>query len=100
MDMTFAPIARRWVILVSGSLLLVLGVIVLCTNLPIAFGWAEYAPISGMAFYPGLSSAHGIVDGIGRVSFDRYASFSGQIAIALGIALVTGWIGFALGKRA
>lgn len=99
MDMTFAPFARRWVILAVGGLLLVLGVVVLCTNLPIALGWAEYAPFFSMAFYPGLSSAQGMVEGVGRVS-DRYASFSGEIAIALGVALVTGWIGFALGKRA
>lgn len=98
--MTFAPFVRHWAILAAGGILLVLGVVVLCTNLPIAFGWTEYAPISGMAFYPGLAGAHGVFDGAGRVSFDRYASFNGQIAIVLGVALVTGWIGFSLGKRA
>lgn len=98
--MTFAPFVRHWVILFSGTLLLVLGVVMLCAHLPFAFGWAQYAPVSGMAFYPGLSHDHGMAVDVGHVSFDHYASVSGQIAIALGLSLITGWIGFALGKRA
>jgi hypothetical protein len=98
--MTFARFMRRWVILVCGVTLLLFGVIVLCTNLPVAHGWTQYAPVSGMAFYPGLSSAHGAANGISGVSLVRYASFTGQIAIALGISVVTGWVGFRLGKRA
>lgn len=90
---------RRWVILVCGSALLLFGVIVLCTNLPIAHGWTQYASVSGMAFYPGLSSAHGAGDGPGGVSLARYASFTGQMAIALGVGMVTGWVGFRLGKH-
>jgi len=97
--MTFALFMRRWAILASGALLLVLGAVVLYTHLPIALGWVEYAPVSGMAFYPGLTSAPGTLDGIGRLSFDGYASFGGQVSIALGTALVTGWVGFTLGRR-
>lgn len=100
LDMTFALFMRRWVILVCGVALLLFGVVVLCTNLPVAHGWTQYAPVSGMAFYPGLSSAHGAANGINGVSLVRYASFTGQIAIALGISVVTGWVGFRLGKRA
>lgn len=100
MDMIFAPFMRRWVILVSGVLLLISGVVVLSTNLSIALEWAEYAPVSGMAFYPGLSSAHVATNGLAGVAFGSYANFSGQIAVALGVALVAGWAGFALGKRA
>jgi hypothetical protein len=96
--MTFALFMRRWVILASGALLLVLGAVILNTHLPIALGWVEYAPVSGMAFYPGLASAPGSLDGVG--TFESYASFGGQISIALGTALITGWIGFALGRRA
>lgn len=97
--MTFAPFARRWAILIAGSLFLLIGLTILLTHSTLAFGWASYAPLSGMAFYPGLSATDAMVNGT-VLSPDRYASFSGQIAIALGMSLIAGWMGYFFGKRA
>lgn len=97
--MTFAPFARRWAILIVGTFFLIVGLGILLTHSTLAFGWASYAPLSGMAFYPGLSASDAMLQGA-VLSPDRYASFSGQIAIGLGMSLIAGWVGYFFGKRA
>ncbi|WP_349897262.1 hypothetical protein [Parafrigoribacterium soli] len=97
--MTFAPFARRWAILIVGSIFFLAGLAILVSGSTLAFGWASYAPLSGMAFYPGLPASESMLHGA-ALSPARYASFSGQISITLGIALIAGWTGYVFGKRA
>jgi len=80
-----------------GGAFLLVGIVVVCTHLSLASGWGVYAPMSDMAFYPGLPSTRAVLQsGAGQASPDHYASLGGQILIALGITLLAGWVGFTL----
>ena len=67
-----------------GAALLVIGVVVVTTQ-PIGFGWTAYAPLSDVTFSP---------------QFPTPAMWLGGIMAGLGLALLAGWIGFRLGRRA
>lgn len=96
--MIIAPFMRRWIILALGSVFLLFGLVVLYAHVTFTCEWAACSPMSDMAFYPGLPSTQtGFPGGAGLASSDRNESLTGQILIALGITLVAGWIGFALG---
>lgn len=73
------------------------GLTVFLTHSTIVLGWTEYAPVNGMAFYPGLPGGHTAIQNAAGSAPNRYASVSGQISIAVGLILVSGWIGFAMG---
>lgn len=72
--------AKRWGIPVLGVALLVWGTNLVVAN-PVSFGWLAAAPVSGEAFVvqPPLNA--------------------GAFVAALGLMLVSGWIGFLLGRR-
>lgn len=74
-------VARRWAVLVLGVALLVVGAAVI--NQPMAsFGWFAYAPLSATTFVPVVSYMP-----------------QGLFLVALGLVLVSGWVGYQLGKR-
>ena len=96
MDVIIALLMRRWGVLVMGGVFVLVGFVILCAHLTFAVGWPS---LSGMAFYPGLPSSSPLSGSGAEMSPGRSASLSGQISIALGVALLFGWIGFSLGKR-
>ncbi|WP_349902733.1 hypothetical protein [Parafrigoribacterium humi] len=97
--MIIAPLIRRWGVLVMGGAFLLVGIVLVCTHLSLVAGWGHYAPMSDMAFYPGLPSSHAPLGGELAETPERYASRGGQILIALGITLLAGWVGFTLSCR-
>ena len=83
--MTFVSIARRWGLLVLGLVGIVVGAILLTRpGPPASFGWTAYAPLTNTVFVP---------------PFVTPSLVFGVLLAALGIALVAGWVGFALGRR-
>ncbi len=94
--MTIAPFMRRWGVLVLGGAFLLVGVVVLSIHPAFAFSWSSYAPMSDMVFYPGLPSNYSVLHTGARE--DHYTSLGGQISVALGVTLLFGWVGFALGR--
>jgi hypothetical protein len=101
LDMIITLFIRRWCILAMGGALLLLGLVVLYAHVAFAFDWVAYSPATIVAFYPGLPSAE--ETDIGRAAMtspEGITSLSGQILIALGATLVSGWTGFALGSWA
>lgn len=66
-----------------GAVLLVIGIVV--TTQPVGFGWTAYAPLSDMTFSP---------------PFPTPAMWIGGVVAAAGLALLAGWVGYWLGRRA
>jgi heme/copper-type cytochrome/quinol oxidase subunit 1 len=75
---------RRYGVPAAGALLLVVGVIVVVTQ-PVSFGWTAYAPLSSVTVFPTSPTPAMMLGGAVGVS---------------GLALVAGWVGFRLGRRA
>lgn len=97
--MTVTSFVRRWSLLILGAALLAWGLAVFLTQSTISVTWISYDLASGTALFPGAPDVQfGNADALHPHQVRRL-SLSGQLAIGLGIALVAGWIGFALGKR-
>lgn len=75
---------RRYGVLAAGALLLVVGVIVVTTQ-PVSFGWTAYAPLSSVTVSPPWPTPAMTLGGVVGVG---------------GLALIAGWVGFRLGRRA
>jgi hypothetical protein len=90
---------RRWGILALGVALILFGLAILLSRSTLAFAWTAHAPVSGLAFYPGSPAAYSMAAAEAHLGPNRYLAFSGQIAIAIGLALSAGWVGFRLGRR-
>lgn len=75
---------RSYVIGALGAVLLVIGIVVVTTQ-PVGFGWTAYAPLTDVTFSP---------------PFPTPAMLLGGIVAGLGLALLAGWIGYRLGRRA
>lgn len=74
---------RGYWVLVLGVVFLVLGVI---SDAPFVeattpFGWTAYAPLTSTTFTPG------------------FAPYGPVVLLALGLILVSGWVGHRLGRR-
>lgn len=65
-----------------GALALAAGAAIWITT-PVSFGWFAYAPLTDVQFQPGLLTRLQV----------------GPILLAVGIALLAGWVGFLLGRR-
>jgi heme/copper-type cytochrome/quinol oxidase subunit 1 len=76
-------IVRGFWVLVLGLIVLVLGVVQLVTTFSSAYvvGWSAYAPLTSTTFAP------------------SFAPMLPLIEIAVGLALVAGWVGFRIGRR-
>jgi heme/copper-type cytochrome/quinol oxidase subunit 1 len=75
---------RSYGVAAAGAALLVIG-IVLVTTQPMSFGWTAYAPLTDVTFVP---------------PFPTPAMWLGGILAVTGLALLAGWVGFRLGRRA
>lgn len=67
-----------------GAVLLVIGIVVVTTQ-PVGFGWTAYAPLTDATFSP---------------PFPTPAMWIGGVVAAAGLALLAGWVGYRLGRRA
>jgi heme/copper-type cytochrome/quinol oxidase subunit 1 len=81
--MTFVTVARRWGLLVLGLIGMIAGAILL-TRMPTSSGWTAYAPLSNTLYVPPFVTGSFVL---------------GALLVLLGLALVAGWVGFALGRR-
>ena len=81
--MTFVSVARRFGWLVLGLIGMIAGAIVL-TRTPTSSGWTAYAPLSNTLYVPPFVTGSFVL---------------GAALVLLGLALVAGWVGFALGRR-
>ncbi|MEP6842042.1 MAG: hypothetical protein ABJA11_00890 [Pseudolysinimonas sp.] len=75
---------RRYGILALGLIGMIVGAILLASRPTASFGWTAYAPLSNTAFVP---------------PFATPSLYLGVALLAIGLVLVAGWIGFALGRR-
>ena len=82
-QMAVTRFLRRWCIPILGVTLLSFGLVVFLTQSTISASWTVYDLAAGTALAPGAPTLQ----------------FSGQGSIAVGIALLAGWVGFALGRR-
>ena len=97
--MLLTPFLRRWCVLVTGVALLAFGLVVFLTQSTVTVSWTAYDLASGTALLPGAPSLQFGNGGDGLTHQVRRLSLSGQLSIGVGVALVAGWVGFALGKR-
>jgi hypothetical protein len=97
--MAITPLLRRWCVLVLGIALLAFGLVVFLTQSTISVSWTAYDLASGTALLPGAPNVQFGNGGEGLSHQVRQLSLSGQLSIGVGVALVAGWVGFALGKR-
>jgi heme/copper-type cytochrome/quinol oxidase subunit 1 len=74
---------RGYWVLVLGLIILALGVVQLVTlfSSVYVFGWSAYAPLTSTTFAPG------------------FAPMLPLFEIAVGIALIAGWVGYRIGCR-
>ena len=84
---------------VLGVAFLAFGLLVFLTQSTLTASWTVYDLAAGTALTPGAPTLQ-----FGQVGADiphqvRQLSLSGQLSIAVGIAMLAGWSGFALGKR-
>lgn len=79
--MTITAVFRRWGLLALGLILLIVGFII--ASQPLTFGWFGYPDSVFVRFSPTL------------VAMPTDAA----LALAAGIALIAGWLGFRLGNR-
>jgi heme/copper-type cytochrome/quinol oxidase subunit 1 len=83
-------VVRRFGIPILGVIFAVAGAIVGLVRLlnpdPVSFGWTAYAPLSSEVYSPSIWDA-------------VWLSVSGEIALAVGLVLIAGWIGCRLGRR-
>ena len=80
--MTFFSVARRWGLLALGLIGMIAGAILL-TRTPTSSGWTAYAPLSNTTYVPPFVTGSFVL---------------GTLLVLLGLALVAGWVGFALGR--
>ena len=97
--MIIVRFVRRWGILSLGVALLLTGLTIFFTHTTVIYEWTAYDPLSARAFLPGSPTSHSAEIAEQGANIRR-ASFRGQVSTTLGFALVTGWIGFKLGRRA
>ena len=90
---------RRWCVPVLGVVFLAFGLLVFLTQSTLTASWTVYDLAAGTALAPGAPTLQFGQVGEGYPHQVRQLSLSGQLSIAVGIALMAGWIGFALGKR-
>lgn len=79
--MTVAELFKRWGLLAAGLILVIVGFTI--ANQPLTFGWFRYADGTFARFSPAM------------VALPTGAA----LALAAGIALVAGWLGFRVGGR-
>jgi heme/copper-type cytochrome/quinol oxidase subunit 1 len=75
---------RGYLLAAIGAVLLVIGIVIVTTQ-PVGFGWTAYAPLTDVTFTP---------------PFPTPAMWIGGALAAVGLALLAGWVGFRLGRRA
>jgi heme/copper-type cytochrome/quinol oxidase subunit 1 len=75
---------RGYLLAAVGAVLLVIGIVIVTTQ-PVGFGWTAYAPLTDVTFTP---------------PFPTPAMWIGGALAAAGLALLAGWVGFRLGRRA
>jgi hypothetical protein len=90
---------RRWCLPVLGVVFLAFGLVVFLTQSTLTASWTVYDLAAGTALTPGAPTLQFGQVGEGIPHQVRQLSLSGQLSIAVGIALLAGWSGFALGKR-
>ncbi|MEO7006070.1 MAG: hypothetical protein ABI275_07150 [Terrimesophilobacter sp.] len=90
---------RRWCIPILGATLLSFGLVIFLTQSTISASWTVYDLAAGTALAPGAPTLQFGQSNDGLSHQVRQLSLSGQLSIAVGIALLAGWIGFALGRR-
>jgi uncharacterized protein YjeT (DUF2065 family) len=95
----FALWSRRWGILALGIVFVLFGLAVFLSRSTLTFAWTAHAPVSGLSFYPGSPATYSMAGSEAHVAPNRYAAFSGQISITVGLVLMAGWVGFRLGRR-
>lgn len=79
--MTFTGLLKRWGLLAVGLVLVIVGLTI--ANQPLTFGWFGYADGAFARFSPTLMAM----------------PTGAALALAAGIALIAGWLGFRLGNR-
>lgn len=79
--MTVTALLKRWGLLAVGLTLVVVGVTI--ANQPLTFGWFGYTDGTFARFSPALV----------------VTPTAAALALAAGIALIAGWLGFLLGSR-
>jgi hypothetical protein len=84
---------------VFGVAFLAFGLLVFLTQSTVTASWTVYDLAAGTALAPGAPTLQFGQVGEGTAHQVRQLSLSGQLAMAVGIVLLAGWIGFALGKR-
>lgn len=82
-----------------GLAFVLFGLFVFLSRSTLAFAWTAHSPVSGLAFYPGSPATYSLAGAEADLAPNRYLAFSGQISIAIGLALSAGWVGFRLGRR-
>jgi hypothetical protein len=97
--MTVSRSLRRWCVPVIGVAFLAFGLLVFLTQSTVTASWTVYDLAAGTALAPGAPNLQFGHAGEGISHQVRQLSLSGQLSIAVGIALMAGWTGFALGKR-
>jgi hypothetical protein len=97
--MSVARSLRRWCVPALGVVFLAFGLLVFLTQSTLTASWTVYDLAAGTALAPGAPTLQFGQVGEGYSHQVRQLSLSGQLSIAVGIALTAGWIGFALGKR-
>jgi hypothetical protein len=97
--MTVSRLLRRWCLPVLGVAFLAFGLLVFLTQSTVTASWTVYDLAAGTALAPGAPTLQFGDSGEGNWHQVRQVSLNGQVSIAVGIALLAGWIGFALGKR-
>ncbi|GAB3035738.1 hypothetical protein GCM10027052_12180 [Parafrigoribacterium mesophilum] len=97
--MALSRFLRRWCIPILGVIALCFGLVVFLTQSTLTASWTVYDLAAGTALAPGAPTLRIGQDGGGLSHQVRQLSLSGQISIAVGIALLSGWVGFALGRR-
>lgn len=98
-QMAVTRFLRRWCIPILGVTLLSFGLVVFLTQSTISASWTVYDLAAGTALAPGAPTLQFGHASEGLSHQVRQLSFSGQVSIAVGIALLAGWVGFALGRR-
>lgn len=84
---------------VLGVAFLAFGLLVFLTQSTVTASWTVYDLAAGTALAPGAPTVQFGQAGEGAAHQVRQLSLSGQLAMAVGIVLLAGWIGFVLGKR-
>jgi hypothetical protein len=97
--MTVSRYLRLWCIPVLGVAFLAFGLLVFLTQSTVTASWTVYDLAAGTALAPGAPTLQFGQAGEGIPHQVRQLSLSGQLSIAMGVALIAGWIGFALGRR-